>query len=196
MRCCKARTSLMGRRMAATNSRTAFCSLFSMRWPGKMSKKRCAWILKSIEDAKSHGGGQHRRNARWQRRCRIRRPRGPKLAPITRSMDAREFTLAALDIDGAHVTEEERGIYSVQAKDVRERICFEAHPDDERQLVLYAPIPRLFRGWSSAPSSLASTMLGMLISIRARNPRSSRCNGPKGQGRGSRSQSDGCDLRV
>lgn len=66
-------------------------------------------------------------------------PRGPKLAPITRSMDAREFTLAALDIDGAHVTEEERGIYSVQAKDVRERICFEAHPDDERQLVLYAP---------------------------------------------------------
>jgi superfamily II DNA or RNA helicase len=66
-------------------------------------------------------------------------PRAPKLPPVTRSMDARQFTLAALDIEGRRVTEEGRGIYSVQGNDLQERICFEVHPDDERQLVLYAP---------------------------------------------------------
>ncbi len=66
-------------------------------------------------------------------------PRAPKLPPVNRSMDAREFTLTALDKEGARVAEEERGIYSVQGKGLRELICFEAHPNDERQLVLYAP---------------------------------------------------------
>jgi superfamily II DNA or RNA helicase len=66
-------------------------------------------------------------------------PKAPKLPPITRSMDEREFTLSALSLEGARVTEEEPGTYFVEGKDLRERICFEAHPDDERQLVLYAP---------------------------------------------------------
>jgi len=32
------------------------------------------------------------------------------------------------------VTDEGRGVYSVRARHLREHICFEAHPDDERQL--------------------------------------------------------------
>ncbi len=71
--------------------------------------------------------------------------RAPKLPPVTRSMDAREFNLAALDIDGAHVTEEVHGVYSVQGTDIRERICFETRADDERQLVLYAPHTAAFQ---------------------------------------------------
>jgi superfamily II DNA or RNA helicase len=66
-------------------------------------------------------------------------PRAPKLPPVTRSMDAREFTLAALQIDGALVTDEGDGVYSVRAKDLRERICFEPRAGDEHAHVLYAP---------------------------------------------------------
>jgi superfamily II DNA or RNA helicase len=66
-------------------------------------------------------------------------PRAPKLPPVTRSMDAREFTLVALGVEGVRVTEEEPDIYSVEGKDLRGRICFDAHPDYEHPLVLYAP---------------------------------------------------------
>jgi Helicase conserved C-terminal domain len=66
-------------------------------------------------------------------------PRAPKLPPVVRSMDACEFILAALDIEGGRLIEEEHGIYSVHGKDLREHICFEGHPDDERHLILYAP---------------------------------------------------------
>jgi superfamily II DNA or RNA helicase len=66
-------------------------------------------------------------------------PRAPKLPPVARSMDPRSFTLAALPLDGAVVTDEGRGIYSVLSSDLRERICFEARPGEERAFVLYAP---------------------------------------------------------
>jgi len=66
-------------------------------------------------------------------------PRAPKLPSMRRSMNARDFTLAALEMEDAHVTKEEPGIYFVEGKGLRERICFEASPNHERQLVLYAP---------------------------------------------------------
>jgi superfamily II DNA or RNA helicase len=66
-------------------------------------------------------------------------PRAPKLPPVARSMAPRDFTLAALPLDGAAVTDEGRGVYSVLSSDLRERICFEARPGDERTFVLYAP---------------------------------------------------------
>jgi superfamily II DNA or RNA helicase len=65
-------------------------------------------------------------------------PRAPKLPSIARSMNARDFTLAALATEDARVTEEEPGVYIVEGKNLRERICFEARPD-ERQMALYAP---------------------------------------------------------
>jgi superfamily II DNA or RNA helicase len=66
-------------------------------------------------------------------------PRAPRLPPVARSMDAREFTLAALQMDGACVTEQEHGVYSVQTKDLQENICFEPPAGGERPLILYAP---------------------------------------------------------
>jgi superfamily II DNA or RNA helicase len=66
-------------------------------------------------------------------------PRTPKLPPVARSMNAREFVLAAFEGEGAVVTEEEPGAYLVQGKDLRERICFDLHHNTERQIVLYAP---------------------------------------------------------
>jgi ERCC4-related helicase len=66
-------------------------------------------------------------------------PRAPKLPSVTRSMDVHEFTLAALQLDGALVTDEGRGVYCVRASEHQERICFEPPLADERQLVLYAP---------------------------------------------------------
>jgi hypothetical protein len=42
-------------------------------------------------------------------------------------------------MEDAYVTEEEVGVYFVEGKNLRERICFEARPGHERQLVLYAP---------------------------------------------------------
>ena len=46
-------------------------------------------------------------------------PRAPRLPPVTRSMDARQFTLAALDMEGARVAEKD-GIYSVEGNDLSE----------------------------------------------------------------------------
>lgn len=66
-------------------------------------------------------------------------PRAPKLPPLARSMNAHDFTLAALDLAGARIIKEGPGIYFIEGKDVRERICFGERPDDERRLVLYAP---------------------------------------------------------
>jgi superfamily II DNA or RNA helicase len=66
-------------------------------------------------------------------------PKSPKLPPIKRSMGARDFTLSALSLEGSRVAEEEPGVYLNEGKDIRERICFEARPDDERQVILYAP---------------------------------------------------------
>jgi superfamily II DNA or RNA helicase len=66
-------------------------------------------------------------------------PRAPKLPPVIRSMDVREFVLAAFESEAATVIEEEPGIYAVRGKDFRERICFEPREGDERQIMLYAP---------------------------------------------------------
>jgi hypothetical protein len=66
-------------------------------------------------------------------------PRAPKLPPVSRSMNPQEFTLAALDQEGATLSEDGPRTYSVRGKDYSERICFEAQPDDDRRVVLYAP---------------------------------------------------------
>ena len=76
-------------------------------------------------------------------------PKAPKLRPIARSMDVPDFTLAAFEMEGARVAEEESGVYLVQSKDGHERICFEAKPNDPRPLVLYGastpPFQRLVK---------------------------------------------------
>lgn len=72
-------------------------------------------------------------------------PQAPKLPPVSRSMDAPAFTLAALETEGARITEDGNGIYLVQGKDLKERICFEPHTDDLRALVLYTPITPPFQ---------------------------------------------------
>ena len=66
-------------------------------------------------------------------------PRAPILPSVTRTMDPQEFTLSALDILGARVTKEEPGVFFVEGKDLRQRVCFEEHPTDDRRLTLYAP---------------------------------------------------------
>lgn len=66
-------------------------------------------------------------------------PRLPTLPSVTRSMDPQEFTLSALEMLGAQVSEEDGGTYSVREKDRRERICFAPRADDGRQITLYAP---------------------------------------------------------
>ena len=55
-------------------------------------------------------------------------PKAPKLPPITYSMNARDFTLSALAMEGTNVAEEEIGVYSAEGKDIRERICFRSAP--------------------------------------------------------------------
>jgi superfamily II DNA or RNA helicase len=66
-------------------------------------------------------------------------PRAPALPPITHSMNPQDFTLSALDMIGVLVTREEPGIYFIEGKDCRERICFEERPADDRRLTVYAP---------------------------------------------------------
>ena len=72
-------------------------------------------------------------------------PKAPQLPAVRRSMNFPEFTLAALESEDARITGEQKGIYSVQAKDYLERICFEPHPDDPRPLVLYTPLTPPFQ---------------------------------------------------
>ena len=52
-------------------------------------------------------------------------PRAPKLPPVVRSMDAREFTLAALKSLGADVTPQKGGLYLVEENGGREWIRFD-----------------------------------------------------------------------
>jgi hypothetical protein len=56
-------------------------------------------------------------------------------------MDPRDFTLAALRIDGAEVTDEGDGTFSVRRKNTGERIAFEHVADSSgfRQITVYAP---------------------------------------------------------
>jgi ERCC4-related helicase len=68
-------------------------------------------------------------------------PRAPRLPPVARSMDWRDFTLAALRLDGAEVADEGDGTYSVRRKNAAERIAFAPVADGAgyRQIVVYAP---------------------------------------------------------
>jgi hypothetical protein len=79
-------------------------------------------------------------------------PRAPKLPPIVRSMDARDFTLAALRSLGAQVTPSGPGRYLVEQDGGREWIRFDEANAPGLRATLYAP--------GSAPfSRLVSQMI-------------------------------------
>jgi hypothetical protein len=65
-------------------------------------------------------------------------PRAPNLPAVTRSMDACEFTIAALKSLGAEVTQHEPGVYLAEQDGGREFIRFDESVDDPRT-TLYAP---------------------------------------------------------
>jgi superfamily II DNA or RNA helicase len=65
-------------------------------------------------------------------------PRAPKLPPVVRSMDPREFTLAALKSLGAEITRQEDGLYLVEHNGGREWIRFDEGAGGERRTTLYA----------------------------------------------------------
>ena len=65
-------------------------------------------------------------------------PRAPKLPPVVRSMDPREFTLAALKSLGADITPQKGGLYLVEENGGREWIRFD-ETKGERRATLYAP---------------------------------------------------------
>jgi hypothetical protein len=79
-------------------------------------------------------------------------PRAPKLPPVKRSMDAREFTIKALTSLGARVTPSEEGLCLVEENDAREWIRFDNSYDGNRRATLYAP-------GSAAFSRLVSQMI-------------------------------------
>jgi superfamily II DNA or RNA helicase len=79
-------------------------------------------------------------------------PRAPKLPPVVRSMDAREFTLAALKSLGAQVTLCGPGHYLVEEDGGREWIRFDEENTPDLRATLYAP-------GSAAFSRLVSRMI-------------------------------------
>jgi superfamily II DNA or RNA helicase len=79
-------------------------------------------------------------------------PRAPKLPPVVRSLDPREFSLAALKSLGAEVTAQESGLYLVEEEGGREWIRFDEAAGGERRATLYAP-------GSAAFSRLVSRMI-------------------------------------
>ena len=79
-------------------------------------------------------------------------PRAPKLPPVVRSMDPREFTLAALKSLGAQVTPQQSGLYLVEGDGGREWIRFDEKDGAYRRTTLYAPS-------SAAFSRLVSQMI-------------------------------------
>jgi hypothetical protein len=78
-------------------------------------------------------------------------PRAPKLPPVVRSMDPREFTLAALKSRGVDITPQQDGLYFVEENGGREWIRFD-ETEGERRATLYAP-------GSAAFSRLVSKMI-------------------------------------
>jgi superfamily II DNA or RNA helicase len=66
-------------------------------------------------------------------------PRAPKLPPVVRSMEPREFTLAALKILGAKVMPQPDGLYLVEENGGREWIRFDETGGGGRRTTLYAP---------------------------------------------------------
>jgi superfamily II DNA or RNA helicase len=79
-------------------------------------------------------------------------PRAPKLPPVVRSMDAREFTLAVLKSLAAQVTPQEDGLYLVEQDGGREWVRFDETGGGERRATLYA-------AGSAAFSRLVSQMI-------------------------------------
>jgi len=66
-------------------------------------------------------------------------PRAPKLPPIVRSMEAQEFTLAALKSLGATVTSKEDGLYFLEEDGGREWIRFDENYNANGRATLYTP---------------------------------------------------------
>jgi len=66
-------------------------------------------------------------------------PRAPSLPGVVRSMDPRDFTLAALKSLGARVTPQPPDLYLVEENGGRERICFEENAGAGVRRTLYAP---------------------------------------------------------
>jgi hypothetical protein len=79
-------------------------------------------------------------------------PRAPKLPPIVRSMEAQEFTLAALESLGAAVTSKEGRMYLLEEDGGREWIRFDEADASDHRSTLYAP-------GSAAFSRLVSRMI-------------------------------------
>lgn len=66
-------------------------------------------------------------------------PRAPNLPAVVRSMEARDFTLAALKSFGTRVMAQSPGLYLVEDNGGREYIRFEEHATANRRSTLYAP---------------------------------------------------------
>jgi hypothetical protein len=66
-------------------------------------------------------------------------PRVPTLPGVVRSMEPREFTLAALKSSGARVTPQPADLYLTAENGGREYIRFEAHASPGTRSTLYAP---------------------------------------------------------
>lgn len=66
-------------------------------------------------------------------------PRTPSLPEIVRSMEPREFTLAAFESLGAQVTAQSQDVYLVEENGGREYVCFGDHIATHPRKRLYAP---------------------------------------------------------
>jgi hypothetical protein len=65
-------------------------------------------------------------------------PRAPTLPEPARSMELRDFTLAALKTFGSHVTPQSEGVFLVEANGRREHIRFEEDVEADRKSTLFA----------------------------------------------------------
>lgn len=66
-------------------------------------------------------------------------PRAPRLPVVTRAMEPREFTISALRVLGAQVTELEDGLVLVEENGGHQFISFNDQPNKEKKSVLYEP---------------------------------------------------------
>ncbi len=66
-------------------------------------------------------------------------PRAPRLPAVTRAMEPREFTISALRVLGAQVTELEDGLVLVEENGGRQFISFSDQSNKEKRSVLYEP---------------------------------------------------------
>jgi len=92
----------------------------------------------------TEGGSQHQLHAGQAWMSEYVGPRAPKLPPVVRAMDAREFALAALTSFGAEVTPQKGQLYLVEEDGGREWIRFDESARGEPRATLYAPSSRSF----------------------------------------------------